>query len=53
MSLRPSFESMECEHRAFDPQPRLTGELIEVRPLAPADWEELFGEDWRRQGWAA
>lgn len=26
----------------FDPQPRLAGELIEVRPLAAEDWESLF-----------
>jgi len=26
----------------FDLQPRLTGELLEVRPLAPDDWEGLF-----------
>ena len=33
---------MKDEHGGFDPQPRLVGELIEVRPLAPDDWEELF-----------
>jgi N-acetyltransferase len=27
---------------AFDLQPHLRGELIELRPLAPNDWEELF-----------
>src|SRR5215475_13113762 len=27
---------------AFDLQPRLIGELIELRPLAPDDWDELF-----------
>src|ERR1700756_2756475 len=27
---------------AFDLQPHLKGELIEVRPLAPDDWGELF-----------
>ena len=26
----------------FDLQPHLKGELIELRPLAPADWEKLF-----------
>ena len=26
----------------FDLQPHLKGELIELRPLAPADWDELF-----------
>jgi RimJ/RimL family protein N-acetyltransferase len=27
---------------AFDLQPQLRGELIELRPLAPEDWEDLF-----------
>lgn len=27
---------------AFDLQPHLRGELIELRPLAPEDWEDLF-----------
>jgi len=27
---------------AFDLQPHLKGELIELRPLAPEDWDELF-----------
>ena len=27
---------------AFDLQPHLRGELIELRPLAPDDWDELF-----------
>ena len=27
---------------AFDLQPHLRGELIELRPLAPRDWDELF-----------
>jgi RimJ/RimL family protein N-acetyltransferase len=27
---------------AFDLQPRLKGELIELRPLVPEDWDELF-----------
>jgi len=27
---------------AFDLQPHLKGELIELRPLRPEDWEELF-----------
>ena len=26
----------------FDLQPHLTGELIELRPLAPEDWDDLF-----------
>ena len=32
---------MRNEH-VFDLQPRLVGELIEVRPLAADDWESLF-----------
>ena len=27
---------------AFDLQPHLKGELIELRPLAPEDWDDLF-----------
>ena len=27
---------------AFDLQPHLKGELIELRPLKPNDWDELF-----------
>ena len=27
---------------AFDLQPHLKGELIELRPLKPSDWDELF-----------
>ena len=27
---------------AFDLQPHLKGELIELRPLTPSDWDELF-----------
>src|SRR5438445_12086216 len=31
------------EHRmSFDLQPNLKGELIELRPLTPEDWNELF-----------
>jgi len=33
---------MKDEHETFDLQPRLVGELIEVRPLAADDWESLF-----------
>ena len=33
---------MKNEPELFDPQPRLVGELIEVRPLAVDDWEGLF-----------
>jgi hypothetical protein len=27
---------------SFDLQPNLKGELIELRPLAPDDWDDLF-----------
>jgi hypothetical protein len=27
---------------SFDLQPSLEGELIERRPLAPEDWDDLF-----------
>jgi len=33
---------MKDEPELFDLQPHLLGEFIEVRPLAPDDWEELF-----------
>ena len=33
---------MKDEKEIFEPQPRLVGELIEVRPLKPDDWERLF-----------
>src|SRR5262245_5165071 len=33
---------MKDEHEGFELQPRLVGELIEVRPLQPEDWEDLF-----------
>ena len=30
-------------HVEFDRQPHLVGELLELRPLRPDDWEALFG----------
>ena len=33
---------MKDEPQTFDLQPHLMGDLIEVRPLAPDDWEGLF-----------
>ena len=27
---------------SFDPQPNLKGDLIELRPLKPEDWDDLF-----------
>ena len=34
--------SMKDDPELFELQPRLVGELIEVRPLRPQDWKELF-----------
>jgi RimJ/RimL family protein N-acetyltransferase len=31
-----------CSAMEFELQPILKGELIELRPLAPQDWDELF-----------
>jgi RimJ/RimL family protein N-acetyltransferase len=33
---------MKDENEHFDLKPQLIGNLIEVRPLAPGDWESLF-----------
>jgi RimJ/RimL family protein N-acetyltransferase len=33
---------MNVEDKTFDLQPPLVGELIEIRPLTPDDWEGLF-----------
>src|SRR5438309_6010734 len=30
------------QHETFDLQPQLVGNLIELRPLRPEDWESLF-----------
>jgi N-acetyltransferase len=40
MSGQESLSQNPNEH--FDLQPHLVGELIEVRPLRPEDWESLF-----------
>lgn len=42
---------MKDDHLIFDLQPRLIGELIEVRPLVPADWESLFAVASDRRIW--
>jgi N-acetyltransferase len=34
--------SLKDKNETADLQPHLVGELIEVRPLAPDDWEPLF-----------
>jgi len=34
--------AMKDENATFDLQPHLIGDLIDVRPLTPADWEGLF-----------
>ncbi len=40
--FRHRVRSMKDENEPFELQPRLVGELIEVRPLAPDDWDNLF-----------
>jgi RimJ/RimL family protein N-acetyltransferase len=40
---RNKFQHLSTELKtAFDLQPNLKGELIELRPLAPDDWDDLF-----------
>ena len=40
---RNKFQDLSTELRtSFDLQPNLKGELIELRPLAPRDWDDLF-----------
>ena len=34
---------MTAGETAFELQPHLVGELIELRPLLPEDWDDLFG----------
>jgi RimJ/RimL family protein N-acetyltransferase len=36
----PNQESNQCQ--TFELQPHLVGDLLEVRPLRPEDWESLF-----------
>lgn len=31
-----------CQHKHFELQPHLVGELLELRPLQAGDWDELF-----------
>jgi RimJ/RimL family protein N-acetyltransferase len=33
---------MHAESKTFELQPHLIGELLELRPLQPGDWEDLF-----------
>jgi RimJ/RimL family protein N-acetyltransferase len=42
LSLMSSQEFPNQQHQTFDLQPHLVGDLIEVRPLRPEDWEGLF-----------
>ena len=42
LSLMSSQEFPNQQREAFDLQPHLDGELLEVRPLRPEDWESLF-----------
>src|SRR5438477_9678016 len=40
---RNKFQHLSTElETAFDLRPILKGELIELRPLAPEDWDDLF-----------
>jgi RimJ/RimL family protein N-acetyltransferase len=41
-SIVSSMPDHESSTEAFELQPRLVGELLEVRPLTPDDWERLF-----------
>src|SRR5712692_9472178 len=40
--LVSSQELLNQQHETFDLQPHLVGDLLEVRPLRPEDWESLF-----------
>jgi RimJ/RimL family protein N-acetyltransferase len=40
--LMSSQESPNHQHETFDLQPHLVGNLLELRPLRPDDWESLF-----------
>jgi RimJ/RimL family protein N-acetyltransferase len=42
MSNQESLNQEPNRVKTFDLQPQLAGDLIEVRPLRPADWESLF-----------
>jgi RimJ/RimL family protein N-acetyltransferase len=42
MSNQESLNQEPNRVETFDLQPELAGDLIEVRPLRPADWESLF-----------
>lgn len=35
-------EHQNLKHQSFELQPRLAGELLEIRPLRAEDWESLF-----------
>jgi RimJ/RimL family protein N-acetyltransferase len=42
MSHRDSLNREPLRHEAFELQPHLIGERLELRPLTPADWHSLF-----------
>lgn len=42
MSEQKYSDEQSNRRETFELQPRLVGELIEVRPLRPEDWESLF-----------
>lgn len=42
ISLKSDNERMATARPAFELQPTLMGKLVELRPLRPDDWDELF-----------
>jgi RimJ/RimL family protein N-acetyltransferase len=42
MSNQDSLKQEPNPHATFELQPHLVGDLLEVRPLRPEDWESLF-----------
>ena len=42
MSYQESFNQEPNRREDFELQPHLVGDLLEVRPLRPEDWESLF-----------
>jgi RimJ/RimL family protein N-acetyltransferase len=42
MSSQEFLNQQQNRREIFELQPHLTGELLEVRPLRPEDWESLF-----------
>jgi N-acetyltransferase len=42
MSYQESLSQEPNRHETFELQPHLVGDLLELRPLRPEDWESLF-----------